>query len=77
MKNVIVIGAGVAGLIAAVKLAEAGCCVTVLEASDRVGGRIRTEHAGDAAIELGAEFIHGKARNSSLCSRNSASTSTS
>ena len=60
MKKVVVIGAGVAGLIAAVRLAEAGCAVTVLEASDRVGGRIRTVVRGDAAIELGAEFVHGK-----------------
>ena len=60
MTSVIVIGAGVAGLIAAVKLAEAGCHVTVLEAGDRVGGRIRTVHVGDVAIELGAEFVHGK-----------------
>jgi monoamine oxidase len=60
VKKVVVIGAGVAGLIAAVRLAEAGCAVTVLEASDRVGGRIRTVMRGDAAIELGAEFVHGK-----------------
>jgi len=60
VKNVIVVGAGVAGLIAAVKLAEAGCKVTVLEARSHVGGRILTEHAGDAAIELGAEFVHGE-----------------
>ncbi len=59
-KNIIVVGAGVTGLIAAVKLAEAGLNVTVLEADDRVGGRIRTEYAGDVAIELGAEFVHGK-----------------
>ncbi len=60
MKSAVVVGAGVAGLIAAVKLAEAGCAVTVLEASDHVGGRIRTVMRGDAAIELGAEFIHGR-----------------
>jgi monoamine oxidase len=60
MKNVIVVGAGVAGLTAAVKLAEAGWTVIVLEASDRVGGRIRTAHVGNVAIELGAEFVHGK-----------------
>lgn len=60
MKQVIVIGAGIAGLAAAVRLAEAGCRVTVLEAGDRVGGRIRTVQVGDAAVELGAEFVHGK-----------------
>ncbi len=60
MRDVIVVGAGVAGLIAAVRLAEAGWGVTVLEASDRVGGRIRTVHRGNVAIELGAEFVHGR-----------------
>ncbi len=60
MRDVIVVGAGVAGLIAAVRLADAGWSVTVLEASDRVGGRIHTVHRGDVALELGAEFVHGK-----------------
>jgi monoamine oxidase len=60
VKRVVVVGAGVAGLIAAVELAEAGCAVTMLEASDHVGGRIRTVLRGDTAIELGAEFVHGK-----------------
>ncbi len=49
-----------AGLAAAVKLAEAGTDVTVIEAGDRVGGRIRTVRPGGVAIELGAEFVHGK-----------------
>ena len=60
MKKVIVIGAGIAGLAAATKLAEAGCDVIVLEASDRVGGRIRTVHASGVPVEVGAEFVHGK-----------------
>jgi monoamine oxidase len=34
--------------------------VLVLEAQDRIGGRILTRHVGDGAIELGAEFIHGR-----------------
>lgn len=62
-QDVIVIGAGAAGLAAAAALAERGRRVLVLEARDRIGGRIWTRHeAGVAApVELGAEFIHGHA----------------
>jgi monoamine oxidase len=58
--DVVVIGAGMAGLTAARTLAEAGLKVLVVEAQDRIGGRIWTRHIGDEAIELGAEFIHGR-----------------
>jgi monoamine oxidase len=58
--NVIVIGAGMAGLTAARTLAEAGWKVLVLEAQNRIGGRIWTEHVGGESIELGAEFVHGR-----------------
>ncbi len=58
--DVVVIGAGIAGLAAARVCAEAGLKVLVLEASARVGGRIRTLRAGDEVVELGAEFVHGK-----------------
>jgi len=61
--DVIVIGAGAAGLAAAAHLARAGRSVLLLEARDRIGGRIDTFfEAGSATpIELGAEFIHGHA----------------
>src|SRR5579863_9551112 len=59
--DVIVIGAGAAGLAAAAALGRAGRSVLVLEARDRIGGRIWTRHepAVPVPLELGAEFIHG------------------
>lgn len=56
----VVVGAGVSGLAAARKLAEAGLRVVVLEASERVGGRIFTVREGGTPVELGAEFVHGR-----------------
>ncbi|EMY32996.1 FAD binding domain protein [Arthrobacter crystallopoietes BAB-32] len=57
--DVIVIGAGVAGLSAACSLREAGLDVLVLEARDRIGGRILTLREGATRpVELGAEFLH-------------------
>lgn len=60
MAEVIVIGAGMAGLIAALRLAEEGISTILVEARNRVGGRIHTEHIADCNVELGAEFVHGK-----------------
>ncbi len=59
--DVIVVGAGVAGLSCAVELVRAGLSVTVVEARDRLGGRIHTVRPSDAPfpVELGAEFVHG------------------
>lgn len=58
--DVVVVGAGVAGLAAAGKLARAGMGVRVLEARDRAGGRIQTIHDPglNYPLELGAEFVH-------------------
>jgi len=58
--DILVLGAGNAGLAAARILAEAGRSVLLLEASSRIGGRILTVREGDEIIELGAEFIHGR-----------------
>jgi monoamine oxidase len=59
--DVLVLGAGVAGLAAARTLAAAGRRVLVLEARDRVGGRVHTLRPDGLAapVELGAEFVHG------------------
>lgn len=61
--DVIVIGAGVAGLEAARLLHEAGVELVVLEARERIGGRVFTARDADlpVGIELGAEFVHGSA----------------
>lgn len=61
--DAIVIGAGAAGLAAAKYLAARSLRVIVLEARDRVGGRVWSHPAARAAVpaELGAEFIHGPA----------------
>ncbi|HTB51578.1 MAG TPA: NAD(P)/FAD-dependent oxidoreductase [Ferruginibacter sp.] len=60
-EKVIVIGAGAAGLMAAKELAKKGIDVIILEANERIGGRINTilDPAFDLPIESGAEFIHG------------------
>jgi monoamine oxidase len=58
--DVVVVGAGAAGLSAGRALADAGLSVIVLEARDRLGGRVWTDRAfGPVPVERGAEFIHG------------------
>jgi monoamine oxidase len=61
--DILIIGAGGAGLAAAAALAPSGRRVLLLEARDRIGGRMWTQHLPDLAvpIEYGAEFIHGRA----------------
>jgi monoamine oxidase len=58
--DVIAIGAGIAGLKAAYDLQNKGLSVIVLEANDRIGGRIHTttEFDSEFAIDLGAELVH-------------------
>lgn len=58
-KNVIILGAGMAGLAAGRALAEAGATATIVEARNRVGGRIHTLRTSGETFELGAEFVHG------------------
>jgi monoamine oxidase len=57
--DVVVVGAGVAGLAAARALALGGQRVVVLEARDRIGGRTWTDSSLGVPIDLGASWIHG------------------
>lgn len=59
--DVIVVGAGMAGLSAAFELQQLGLAVLVLEARDKVGGRVETDYEfTQHPIERGAEFVHGE-----------------
>ncbi|WP_336632653.1 MULTISPECIES: flavin monoamine oxidase family protein [unclassified Microbacterium] len=57
--DTIVIGAGIAGLTAARLLDDAGRRTVVLEARDRIGGRVVTDRSGGFVTDLGASWIHG------------------
>jgi phytoene dehydrogenase-like protein len=57
--DVVVVGAGVAGLAAARALALGGQRVVVLEARDRIGGRTWTDSSLGVPVDLGASWIHG------------------
>jgi len=58
-KNVIVIGAGIAGLAAAKTLKDSGHKVTIIEASERYGGRIQSVDMQGCRADFGASWIHG------------------
>lgn len=57
--DVVVVGAGVAGLSAARLLQDAGLRVVVLEARGRIGGRVHTDRSDGHVTDLGASWIHG------------------
>ncbi|PWJ49850.1 Flavin containing amine oxidoreductase [Quadrisphaera granulorum] len=56
--DVVVVGAGLAGLACGLRLAEAGVGVLVLEADDRPGGRVRTDDAGGFRVDRGFQLIN-------------------
>ena len=55
--DVVVVGAGIAGLSAARRVAAAGIGVTVLEASDGPGGRVRTDEVDGFRLDRGLQFL--------------------
>lgn len=61
-RDVVIIGAGMAGLACAQRLTEANVDFVVLEAADRIGGRVRTDYtvAAGRPLEIGALMIHGR-----------------
>lgn len=62
--SVIIIGAGPAGIAAASKLLENSFTnLTILEAENRIGGRINSVKFGDKFVDLGAEYCHGQKNN--------------
>ena len=62
-KRVLVIGAGISGLVAGKKLKENGFEVVILESQDRVGGRLRTNRSLGLDFDEGASWIHGVSGN--------------
>lgn len=60
---VLIVGAGMAGLSAARSLVDAGLRVRVIEARDRIGGRVYTDRGWGVPLEMGASWIHGAADN--------------
>lgn len=61
--DVVVVGAGIAGLAAAREVLASGLRAIVLEAKDRVGGRARTVELGGYPVDLGATWLHSASVN--------------
>lgn len=62
-QRIIIVGAGISGLAAAWYFNQRGVQTTVLEARDRIGGRIATDRSAGFPFDLGASWIHGPRRN--------------
>src|SRR5215212_6591020 len=63
IKPILIIGAGMAGLGAARSLRDAGWPVQIIEARDRIGGRVLTTRDWGVPLDMGASWIHGTTDN--------------
>ncbi|XP_018303236.1 peroxisomal N(1)-acetyl-spermine/spermidine oxidase-like [Mycetomoellerius zeteki] len=62
--KIVIVGAGAAGIAAASRLLQKGVNdFVILEANDRIGGRINTKDFGENVVDLGAEWVHGESGN--------------
>ncbi|XP_011160013.2 uncharacterized protein LOC105196007 isoform X2 [Solenopsis invicta] len=62
--KVVIVGAGAAGIAAASRLQQRGVSdFVILEANDRIGGRIYTKDFGEHVVDLGAQWVHGQSGN--------------
>ncbi|KAH8380069.1 hypothetical protein KR009_008752, partial [Drosophila setifemur] len=62
--RILIIGAGASGISAATRLLQNGFCnVRILEAEDRIGGRVNTVPFADNVVDLGGQWVHGEQRN--------------
>ena len=57
MKNILIVGGGVAGLTAAIELEKAGHSTTILERSDRIGGRVKTDVVNGLPLDHGFQVM--------------------
>ncbi|HEY0483889.1 MAG TPA: FAD-dependent oxidoreductase, partial [Kofleriaceae bacterium] len=55
--DAIIVGAGLSGLVCARRLVDAGADAIVLEARQRVGGRLCSGRVGDAVVDLGGQWL--------------------
>jgi monoamine oxidase len=61
--EIVVVGAGAAGIAAARRLHDRGRSVLLIEATERVGGRAHTVNAGNLPLDLGCGWLHSAERN--------------
>jgi monoamine oxidase len=61
--DIVIVGGGAAGIGAARRLAAGRISTLLIEASDRVGGRARTERAAELSLDLGCGYLHSADRN--------------